>query len=576
MTTTVHAQKGISYKAVITGVRDKGLIAELQSISDTFTLKNRPPATISLLRHRAKGDGTRFDKLLRARGYYSARIDVAVNTKTEPVLVTFHIRTGPVYVIESVVTTVQSVPKSVQRGLPAPARLGLQAGQPARAKTIVDAGNTLLKDLQNKGFPFPRMVERRVVVDHRTHKVAVTFRIDPGPPARFGKTSFNGLKAVREDYLRAKIPWRKGQPYDAALLPKLQQKLTRTGLFALVRILPAEHLDQDGALPITVQVVERKRHTVRAGANYSTDEGVAGHLSWENRNLLHRGEQLSFGLTASQIALAAAADFKKAEFLEENQTLLADFRLADDTTDVYTSRNMESNVSIERNLTRQMRVGTGLGFRLSSVDQLNTTEEFVLLSVPSRLGWDTSNNLLDPTRGGRFNLQLAPYYDLRRGDLGFVKGFLEYRHYFKLFTTPLVVFAGRLGVGSIAGPARSRIPADLRFYAGGGGSIRGYPYQEVGPTENGNPVGGRSLFLVSGELRFKVTQTIGFVTFVDGGNAYTSSYPNFAEPLRWGAGTGLRYYTPIGPARLDIALPLNRPDYIDAKYQIYISIGQAF
>jgi translocation and assembly module TamA len=132
-------------------------------------------------------------------------------------------------------------------------------------------------------------------------------------------------------------------------------------------------------------------------------------------------------------------------------------------------------------------------------------------------------------------------------------------------------------VGSALGVSREEIPADERFYAGGGGSVRGIPYQLAGPLdEDDDPLGGRSLLEVGAEIRYNFTESLGAVLFLDGGTVYSSAYPDFSEELLWGAGPGLRYYTPIGPLRLDVGVPLQPREGVDDLFQLYISIGQAF
>jgi translocation and assembly module TamA len=138
------------------------------------------------------------------------------------------------------------------------------------------------------------------------------------------------------------------------------------------------------------------------------------------------------------------------------------------------------------------------------------------------------------------------------------------------------VLAGRVNVGAIAGSQRNRIPADERFYAGGGGSIRGYEHQKVGPLRDDTPLGGRSLLEFSIEARTRISNRFGIVPFIDGGTVFESAYPTFGRTLRWGAGIGFRYFSPIGPIRFDVAVPLNRRSGIDKAFQIYISLGQAF
>jgi translocation and assembly module TamA len=146
----------------------------------------------------------------------------------------------------------------------------------------------------------------------------------------------------------------------------------------------------------------------------------------------------------------------------------------------------------------------------------------------------------------------------------------------KLMSRPDLIFASRAALGLISWAGRDAVPADLRFYSGGGGSVRGYAFQTLGPLEDDEPVGGASLLELNTELRVKVTKQFGFVVFLDGGTAFEPAYPDFGERLRWGAGAGVRYYTPFGPLRLDVAAPLDRRPGVDAGYQFYLSLGQAF
>ena len=199
-----------------------------------------------------------------------------------------------------------------------------------------------------------------------------------------------------------------------------------------------------------------------------------------------------------------------------------------------------------------------------------------LISLPATFNWDRSNDRLDPTAGGRLTLTNEPFVDVFGNDLAFNRSRLDYSHYLQVLAAPRVVLAGRTAIGTLFGASRADVPADLRFYAGGGGSVRGFAFQKAGELDDRNdPLGGRSLFEASGEIRVRVTESIGVVAFVDAGAAFTSSYPDFDDELRIGAGPGLRYFSPIGPLRLDVGFPVNPRDSDDA-FQLYISIGQAF
>ncbi|MGE5838612.1 MAG: autotransporter assembly complex protein TamA, partial [Deltaproteobacteria bacterium] len=285
---------------------------------------------------------------------------------------------------------------------------------------------------------------------------------------------------------------------------------------------------------------------------------------------------LSFLATFADFVLSAEGGYLKPFFLRKDQFLRLSSRLADDEPDAYSSRNLRSYSVVERNVTERLRVGGGLGFKVSKVTQLDEINRFTYLSLPLSMEYNGSDDPLDPTRGNRLGLKAEPYWDPFNDNPGFTKGYGRYRHYLQLSKDPSLVLAGGIGAGAIVGADSSAIPADERFYAGGGGSIRGYAYQSVGPLKNGVPVGGNYLVELSFEMRLKVSERIGVVGFLDGGNAFAEPDPDFGQGLLWGTGIGFRYYSPVGPFRLDIGFPLDRRPGLDDSFQVYVSLGQAF
>lgn len=570
----------VHYDAAILGVDDKSVLETLQGVSNTFAFKERPPATLSLLEHRARTDIPEMVSSLKSMGYYAAEIEVSIDEKKEPPLVTFRVNAGPPYLLHSVI--IESA-KPAQAGaplkLPAHEEIGLTLYEPAQASLIKEAEGKLVALMRKRGHPFAAVREQRVVVDHQTRTVAVTFPVVAGPRAAFGPTTVNGLTSVSQDYVKGLIPWREGDSFNPELLTQLQKRLVETRLFSLVQFKEAESLDGKGRLPITLEVKERDHRTISVGATYHTDEGPGGKIAWEHRNLFHGGELLRVEAAASGLGYSGEAIFKKPAFLRQDQTLAITSRLALDDTDAYVSRNLDSALLVEREIRKGMKLGLGPGFRLARVDEaapFRGVEDFSLLYFKTYYQWDTSDNLLDPSRGGRLDIQLAPYMDTLDNGAGFVKGRTSYARYFKISDKPFLLLAGRAAVGTILGTDRDSVPADLRFYSGGGGSIRGFAFQLAGPLVGEDPVGGKSMLELGMELRTKVTEKIGLVAFADGGSAFESSLPDFSETLRWGAGVGVRYFTPIGPLRLDFAVPLNPREGIDDPFQIYLSIGQAF
>jgi translocation and assembly module TamA len=572
----LSGSSAILYTVEIQGLIEKELLKLLQEVSETLRLKDRPPASLGLLQKRVDRDILVFQKALRSRGYYAATVTATIVEDTEPIQIIFHVEMGLPYLVRFVDIQIEDAHLTPGIKLPDIETLGLRLGVPAQSKAILDATKQILLEMQRQGFPHPKLTGRKVIVDHATHEVSINFHIAPGRQGTFGLTEIEGLESVEEGFIRKRIPWKEGDSFNVDLFSEVQSRLRATGLLATVQVKAADSIDEKGQLPVTISVRERKHRTIKGGISYKTDEGVGGKVSWEHRNLFGRGERLSVALTASEIAYVAESEFSKPGFLHNDQSVFWDFRLADDHPEAYDSRNVTTSVRIERAIQRGMTLGGGLAFRASDVEQVDEEEHFRLLFLPMYFDWDASDDILDPTRGGRLGLKAAPFYDIASSDLAFLKGYASYSHYLTVSRDPFVVLAGRGAFGSLWGADRDDIPADLRFYAGGGGSVRGFEYKTVGPLLGDDPIGGRSLVELSAELRVKVTNSIGLVGFIDGGNAYENELPNFDEELRWGAGMGVRYYSPIGPLRLDVAIPLNPRDEIDEDFQVYVSVGQAF
>jgi translocation and assembly module TamA len=394
---------------------------------------------------------------------------------------------------------------------------------------------------------------------------------------RFGAVEIAGLSSVEESAVRRRLPWQPDQVMTAGALAEGRQALFDSGLFSSVVLDLGAAPDADGRLPVTVELSERRHRSIGIGARYRTDEGLGGNVSWEHRNLFGAGERLTLELDGSFIGGHISGAFRKPDFWTRDQALIADSRLAYEDTDAYESLSAGASAGLERLLAPGMTLSGRLAFRASQVQERGQdNEEFGLFSLPVGFSWDRSDDLLNPTRGGRLLLENEPFVDVFGNDLSFNKSRVTYSHYFKVLDDPGVVLAGRGSLGTMFGAERDEIPADLRFYAGGGGSVRGFGYQLAGDLDDDdNPLGGRSLLELSGEVRLRLTETIGVVAFVDAGSVFSSPTPNFDETLRVGAGPGLRYFSPIGPVRLDIGLPVNKRDS-DDSFQLYVSLGQAF
>ena len=570
------AAPSVPYEVEIRGVEDRTLRELLQEVSETRRLIDRPPPSLTRLRRRAEDDRARLQRALRSEGYYGATIDLSVDDAAHPVRIVFQVDSGPRYRLREV--AIEVTPPEADLPLPSRRELGIAPGEPAVAQTILNAETALVERARARGYALADAGERRAVVDHDADAMDLTLRLVPGPLVTFGKIDVVGLKAVEPGFVERRLPWRPGDLITTKRLTEGQRALRETELFSTTRTRLGTTPDDQGRLPVTVAVTESKHRSIEVGGRYRTDEGPGGNVAWVHRNFFGRGERVRLELDASPIAGFLLGSFRKPDVWMRDLALLTEAELAFENPDAYDSRSATTSVGLERRFREGMTLVGGIAFTAERVKEASSGRDdtFGLVSLPVIFNWDRSDDRLDPSRGGRLSVENEPFVDTFGSGLAFNKSSVAYTHYVQVLRRPRVVLAGRSAVGTLSGASRADVPANLRFYAGGGGSVRGFRFQEAGELNDENdPLGGRSLFEASGEVRARVTDTIGVVAFVDTGSAFTSRYPDFDDELRIGAGPGIRYFSGIGPIRLDVGFPVNRRDSDDA-FQLYISIGQAF
>lgn len=341
-----------------------------------------------------------------------------------------------------------------------------------------------------------------------------------------------------------------------------------------VASVPADR--QPVTLPVDVAVREAAFRTVGASMRYATDVGFGVQGSWEHRNLFGNGESLKIKLPIAQDLQGMRADFTKPAFGRADQKLLMGAALEREKTDAYTKRAASAYIGLERRLSAYWWAEGRVYGENGTLEENHEKNRYRFLSLSLGLRRDTRDNALNPTSGTRLALTLAPHSGFYNGAFSAFATKVDATAYYAPYENDSLVLAGRLALGSMVGSSTRSIPATLRYYAGGGGSVRGYAYQALGPRdETGDPLGGRSFQELNLEARFKVTDSIGVVPFVDAGMVYKSEFPHWGRDLDWALGIGLRYFTPIGPVRFDVAFPLTHIRD-DQRFQLYISIGQAF
>lgn len=569
----------VPYEVSIEGVEDADLQTALEEASRLRQLQEDPPASMLALRRRAADDADRLGRVLRSQGHYAATVAPVINQDIDPAEVTLRVDPGPVYGIVAFDVEYVDPPPPADANVPRDlAALGLERGQPALAADVLSAVARVGEALRNQGYPFGKAVGHTARVDHAERTMAVTVKAESGPSAVFGRTAFEGLDSVQEDYLRRLIEFHQGAPYDQREVQDLRQTLLKTGLFQAISVDPAETVGADGALPLTVTVEEADHRSIGVGARFSSSLGLGADVFWEHRNLLGEDEDFRAQLDVSERAQTLGADFSKPLFLNRRgQFLRATLEGGTEEFEAYDRTGILAEVSVERRLSPTWTASVGTNIEYAEITDGEGTKQSILWGLPVRAWRDDTDNRLDPRDGSRLNFEVVPYTGVYDGSILFARNRAEGRLYYPLTDDKWTVLAGRVAIGAIVGAGRRDVPPDKRFYAGGGGSVRGYGYQlATDIDENNDPIGGKSLFEIGLELRRQITETIGIVPFIEGGRAFSDQIPNPAGDLFWGAGIGVRYYSPVGPIRFDVAVPLDRRENVDDPYQLYISLGQAF
>ncbi len=628
--TTQDVGQAIPYSVTFQGVdpQEERLLATLRENSTAIRLKDRPTPTKAGLERRADDDVERFTRVLRSFGFYDAIVNYdirnadtppangeteiasddiesvdtaddkdhdgdtdAPSAKTEDansknanapraLVLQYRIETGTPYLLSDVeLKIVHPDGKSDTRSMTDKElkTANLSIGMRAEAEPIILAEQSVLDVFRNEGYPLAKAGKKRVLADTAEKTIRVIYEVTTGKKATFGKINVVGARDVDADFIRGYHSWDAGDVYSPEKVTETRRDLAQSNLFNSVIVKPVGPVGDNGEIPIEMRVQESDHRTVGGGLDYSTADGPGANAFWEHRNLFGKGEKLRLKLEGSGLKQGASASFRKPQFLRRKQALVAEGEATNYTTDAYEGKLANAFTGIERKFWKDWSATYGVTVEYSDLTGADSpNEEFYLGGLRGILRHDSTDNPLDPTKGDRLELSVSPYISLAGANTQFTSISLDGSQYYAFDKKGHYILAGRGRIGSIFGDERSSLPSNKRFYSGGGGSVRGYKYQTVGPlNKDGDPIGGRSVLEAGLEFRARITDSIGLVPFVEGGNVYETVTPKDFT-LMWATGLGLRYYTAIGPVRFDFAVPLDKRDNIDDDYQIYLSLGQAF
>ena len=597
------------------------LIDPLREASSLYRLRQDAPIDGQSLVRRAAGDLAPMLDVLWGAGYYNAKIEIEVAghhlrlgrpppagiaaaaeayRAREPVPIQVAVKAGPLFHLRQIRITNARTGRPFSPDILPQRAIKLALGDPARAAVIRATRAAIIDWFRAQSHPLARVTTIKPIVYHNKEAMDVAIAVDPGPRAAFGRVTVTGKSEVDPAVVRSHVYIEPGYLYSPTTIAETRKSILSLPAISSVRIHEAKTLDAEGRLPVTVDVTDRKRHVVGFAARYSTLDGPDVSAYWQHRNLFGGGETLRFEGQAflpprtygsfidsldtfgwSDLGGRLKASFVKPALQGTRNDLLLDGVVEKDRTGGdqyggYAARRGQASAAIRHRFSGSSSVQIGFsGEKGETTDTLGTVD-YRLFGIPASVIYDFTDRPLDPTRGVRASGSIAFYPTFFGSSVGLVESKLQASAYYAVDDDAKLVLAARATAGSVAGASLAAIPANHRFYAGGGGSVRGYRYQSLSPlAANGEVTGGRSLFTASFEARWRITDTFGVVPFLDMGQAFEAEFPDFSQPLRYAAGIGFRYYTAVGPIRLDFAFPLNRRPG-DASFAFYVGIGQAF
>jgi translocation and assembly module TamA len=573
----------VRYTLVVEGMAETGLEGRFRSLSALDDAEGNA-VNGAMIQARAREDEALVVRLLRSEGYYDAVATSAIEQLPDQpgrLRVTITVAAGGRYNLGAIaINGADTEPAGLPRRF-----LALETGNPIRAADVVSAEANILLRLPQEGYPFPELGLRDIVLDPETHVGDYALPLNPGPRARFAGFTTEGDLAFDASHVGILARFHRGDLYDRRKVDDLREAMVSTRLFSTVSaepVLTGETAD-DGTQYVNILVRQDAgpARSIDASAGYDTGQGLRLEAAWEHRNLFRPEGALRIAAIAGTQEQNLSFRFRRNNWGQRDRALLIQFdtgRRDYPAFQGYTTR-LYGLISRDSTPIWQKRWTYAYGAEVLVTNEnrngsarVSLSDAYYIGGLVGQIGYDRSNSLLDPTSGFRLLARINPEASLRNGADYYIRNLIEGSVYHPFGDA--FVLAGRARFGSIFGIPRDSIAPSRRLYSGGGGSVRGFGYQELGPRDAQNvPLGGRGLseFSIEGRYRFG---NYGAVAFVDAGQVTERQYPDFSD-MRFGVGVGGRVYTSFGPVRLDVATPIGRRSG-EALITVYVSIGQAF
>lgn len=542
-----------------------------------------PAQSVYEARKRASLAETYATELLRSEGYYESSITSDVSDGENPKAI-LKIDIGPIFKISKSEINWDGTPPNAPTQNSANAAIGLKPNAPARAQDVLDAEARILGAVLSQGYANATTLPKKIIVDHADFTLSPTFIIAAGEIVKFGDLNLEGKSKVNAKWLEKISPIKRGQNFDPKALATLERRLLDTGAFDAVNIALAPKDNENNQRNINVTLQDRARFHIETDLSYSTNEGVAFEGRLARYNLLGRADTLINRLVYGEIEKRIEGEWRLPHFRAPDQTLAVSLGAFIDDTRAYREKGIETKAEITRKLSISSFWTVGLDANIARTREpsfLNPADgierDYQSINALGAFLFDKTDNYLNPRTGYKADFRIEPTLITGDASLTYVKMVGQASYYKSFGKYDKNVIAARARMGSILGGKIPELPSGKRLYSGGGGSVRGFEYQSIGPHYNdisNTPVGGLSLIEAGLEYRRDLGNKFGIVAFVDSGTLGINSTPDFKE-FRVGVGLGLRYDLGFAPLRIDIGVPIKHPNGT-SSYQFYVGVGQSF
>ncbi len=580
---------------------------EIQKLK-IFELKDKPVSSWYALEVRINRDIEELHKNLHTLGFYNAEIQYKIKKGKKPkIYLNVDLKQRFLLKIEAkFLDQDESFNKDYLQKLEK-----RFSSKTASMKEIREVITDTVTFLQNNGFHKPEVITKRVFLNYEKSEAALILEINTGTKVNFGETRIEAFEGIDHKFIRNRLNWQQGELFDKQKLISSKENLENTQIFSSVKISPEDEKEANGEVPILVRLKEHKQHLIeffvtyagvrnmnfdkKSRINKDLKSVVAGCM-WSKLNAFGGGEKLTINteispmkITEKRTDYAFEIKLSQPDVFVRNDYVLYDVIRRQELTNIFFKKSDKADIGYSYPVSEFLSMKIGATFENDYVDSHdiffrdNVLEKYYKTwAIPCAFVYDRTNSLLNPTAGYKINFSAA---FLRLVGLPATKNLQYYRlafvHHVPLDQLKNNVIALSISGRKLMGSPIDNIPLDKRIYAGGMHSIRGYAYQMASEKiqDTDSVMGGKSSLEFSTEYRRKINKDWGVSTFFEGAKIFENQSKYFEiEKKRWffSVGTGVRYYTSIGPIRVDLAFPLKRRKHTDSKMQFIMSLGQAF